>query len=183
MTGRNGSGGNDPYAREIARQAREQEKARKAAEAEAKRKAREKKLAYEVARAQEAVDLTYVVENDAEQLSNLLRTAVLHGSPLTFDRLKQQFRPAAFVPPKGKSKAIRQPQWEEYEPEPPRGLLGALGFGRKGYDTEVESAREGSTADLGDRCGHAAWRAGVVMAISYSTGVSRPSEVCRRRRW
>lgn len=37
-------------------------------------------------------------------------------------------------------------------------------------------------AGSGDRCGHAAWRAGVVMTVSNSTGVSRPSEVCLRRR-
>ncbi|MFF7338814.1 restriction endonuclease [Streptomyces sp. NPDC008163] len=141
MAGRNGAGGNDPYAKERARQAREAEKARRAAEAEAKRKAREEKLAHETARAQEAVDRTYVVENDVEQLANLLRTAVLDGSPLTFDRLKQEFTPPVFSPPKGRTKAAPQPRWEEYEPEPPRGFLGALGFGRKGYDAEVESAR------------------------------------------
>ncbi|MFJ2095400.1 hypothetical protein ACIOEW_40195, partial [Streptomyces sp. NPDC087901] len=32
----------------------------------------------------------------------------------------------------------------------------------------------GSDAVLGDRFSHAAWRAGVVMTISNSTGVSRP---------
>lgn len=30
---------------------------------------------------------------------------------------------------------------------------------------------------------HAAWRAGVVMMISYSTGVNRPRAAWRRRRW
>ena len=44
-------------------------------------------------------------------------------------------------------------------------------------------AVEGSAARLGDRFGHAAGRAGVFMTVSYSTGVSRPSAVCRRRRW
>ncbi|MDX2604092.1 hypothetical protein PV379_43150 [Streptomyces caniscabiei] len=136
------AGGNDPYARELARQAREREKARKAAEAEAKRKAREAKLAYEAARAQEAVDRTSVAEHDAEQLSKLLRTAVVDGSPLTFERLKQKFIAAPFAQPKGRAKAVALPKWEEYEPEPPRGLLGALGFGRRGYDTEVEAARK-----------------------------------------
>ncbi|MFI6941952.1 restriction endonuclease [Streptomyces sp. NPDC050418] len=141
MAGRNGAGGSDPYARELARQAREQEKARRAAEAEAKRKAREEKLTYEAARAQEAVDRTYVLENDVEDLSTLLRTAVLDRKPLTFEKLKQKFIPTNFTPPKGRSKAAHQPRWEEYEPEPPRGLFGALGFGRKGYDAEVEAAR------------------------------------------
>ncbi|MFJ7786518.1 hypothetical protein ACIQY8_28240 [Streptomyces albidoflavus] len=64
MAGRSGVGGNDPYARERARQAREADKARKAAEAVAKRRAREEKLAYEAARAQDAVDRTYVLESD-----------------------------------------------------------------------------------------------------------------------
>ncbi|RSN14791.1 hypothetical protein DMH25_07535 [Streptomyces sp. WAC 01325] len=41
----------------------------------------------------------------------------------------------------------------------------------------------GSDAGSGDRFGHAAWRAGVVMTVSYSMGVSRPSEACLRRRW
>lgn len=41
----------------------------------------------------------------------------------------------------------------------------------------------GSDAGSGDRFGYAAWRAGVVMTVSNSTGVSRPSDVCRRRRW
>jgi restriction system protein len=136
------AGGNDPYARELARQAKERERARKAAEAEARRKAREEKLAYEAARTQEAADQTSVAENDAEQLSKLLRTAVLDGQALTFDRLKQEFVPSLFVPPKGRAKAAPLPRWEEYEPEAPRGLLGALGFGRRGYDAEVEAARK-----------------------------------------
>ncbi|MGW5064249.1 restriction endonuclease [Streptomyces sp. NPDC004096] len=136
------AGGNDPYARELARKSRERERARKAAEAEAKRKAREEKLRHEAARAQEAVDRTSVAENDAEQLSRLLRTAVLDAYPLTFERLSQEFTPSLFVPPKGRSKAAPLPRWEEYEPEPPRGLLGALGFGRRGYDAEVEAARQ-----------------------------------------
>ncbi|WP_237285525.1 restriction endonuclease [Streptomyces niveus] len=136
------AGGNDPYARELARQAREREKARKAAEAAAKRKAREEKLAYEAARAQEAVDRTSVSEHDAEQLAKLLRSSVLDGKPLTFDRLRQEFVPSPFIPPKGRIKAAPLPRWEEYEPEPPRGLLGALGFGRRGHDAEVESARK-----------------------------------------
>lgn len=42
---------------------------------------------------------------------------------------------------------------------------------------------EGSDAGSGDRFGHAAWRAGVVMTVSNSMGVSRPSEACLRRRW
>ncbi|MFM9368168.1 restriction endonuclease [Streptomyces sp. Da 82-17] len=142
MTSRSGAGRNDPYARELARQAKEQERARKAAEAEAKRKAREEKQAYEAGRAQEAVNRTYVVESDIEDLSTLLKTAVVDGSPLTFDRLRQQFTPKAFTPPKGRTKPVPQPRWEEYEPEEPRGLLGALGFGRKGYDAEVEAARK-----------------------------------------
>ncbi|MEU0761143.1 restriction endonuclease [Streptomyces microflavus] len=136
------AGRNDPYARELARQAREREKARKAAEAEAKRRARAEKLAYETGRAQEAVDRTSVVEHDAEQLAGLLRSSVLDGQPLTFERLKQRFDPPSFIPPKGTTKAAPLPRWEEYEPAPPRGLLGALGFGRRGHDAEVEVARK-----------------------------------------
>jgi restriction system protein len=136
------AGANDPHARELARQARERERAKKAAEAEAKRKAREEKLAYEAARAQEAVDRTSVVEHDVEQLSTLLRTAVLDARPLTFDRLRQEFVPKPFVPPVGRTRAVPAPRWEEYEPEPPRGLRGALGFGRRGYEAEVATARE-----------------------------------------
>ncbi|MFF1839312.1 restriction endonuclease [Streptomyces sp. NPDC058231] len=136
------AGGSDPYAREVARQAREQERARKAAEAAAKRRAREGKLAYEAARAQEAVDLTSVVEHDADQLSKVLRTALLDESRPTFDRLRQEYTPAPFVPPKAYAKAARIPMWEEFEPELPRGLLGALGFGRRGYEAEVEAARK-----------------------------------------
>ncbi|WP_256255142.1 restriction endonuclease [Streptomyces sp. cf124] len=83
-----------------------------------------------------------MAEHDAEQLSKLLRTAVVDGSPLTFERLKQKFIAAPFAQPKGRAKAVALPKWEEYEPEPPRGLLGALGFGRRGYDTEVEAARK-----------------------------------------
>ncbi len=49
----------------------------------------------------------------------------------------------------------------------------------------AEAAQEvlGSAAGSGDRFGHAAWRAGVVMTVSNSMGVSRPSEACLRRRW
>ncbi|WP_443071834.1 endonuclease domain-containing protein [Streptomyces sp. WMMC940] len=42
---------------------------------------------------------------------------------------------------------------------------------------------KGSDAGSGDRLSHAAWRAGVVMTVWNSTGVSRPSAACRRRRW
>ncbi|MEU7042823.1 restriction endonuclease [Streptomyces varsoviensis] len=136
------AGGSDSYARELARQVREREKAQKAAEAETKRKAREEKLAYETTRVQEAVDRTSVAEHDAERLTQVLRTAVVDSRPLTFERLRQEFVPAPFVPPKGRTKAARVPRWEEHEPEPPRGLLGALGFGRRGYDAEVEAARK-----------------------------------------
>jgi restriction system protein len=136
------AGVNDPYARELAQQVREQERARKAAEAETKRRAREEKVAYQTARAQEAVDRTSVTEHDVDQLSTLLRTAVMDGRPLTFDGLRQEFVPAPFIPPVGRTKAAPTPRWEEYEPEPPRGLRGALGFGRRGYEAEVEAARE-----------------------------------------
>ncbi|MGK5499996.1 restriction endonuclease [Streptomyces sp. URMC 125] len=83
-----------------------------------------------------------MAEHDAEQLAQLLRASVLDGQPLTFDRLRQKFVPSPFVPPKGRAKAAPLPRWEEYEPQPPRGLLGALGFGRRGYDAEVEAARK-----------------------------------------
>jgi hypothetical protein len=41
----------------------------------------------------------------------------------------------------------------------------------------------GTAARIGDRFGQAACVAGVVMMVSYSMGVNRPSEACRRRRW
>ncbi|MFJ7205250.1 restriction endonuclease [Streptomyces sp. NPDC098789] len=141
MASRTGAHGNDPYARELARQAKEHERARKAAELEAKRKAREEKIAYEAARAQEAVDRTSVAEHDAEQLATLLRAAVLDGRPLTFDALTQEFVPSAFAPT-GRTKPTREPRWSDFEPEPPRGLLGALGFGRRAYDADMEEARK-----------------------------------------
>ncbi len=53
----------------------------------------------------------------------------------------------------------------------------------KRTDKRTGEQVDGSDAGLGDRCGHAARRAGVVMTISNSTGVSRPSEACLRRRW
>jgi hypothetical protein len=49
--------------------------------------------------------------------------------------------------------------------------------------SSIARHKDGSDAGSGDRFGHAAWRAGAVMTISNSTGVSRPSEVCLRRRW
>ncbi|MEV0037124.1 hypothetical protein [Streptomyces sp. NPDC050804] len=88
------------------------------------------------------MDRTSVAEHDADQLAGLLRSSVLDGQPLTFERLKQVFVPSPFVPPKGSTKAAPLPRWEEYEPEAPRGLLGALGFGRRGHDAEVEAARK-----------------------------------------
>lgn len=59
---------------------------------------------------------------------------------------------------------------------------------RHGWSHQVPARRalernEGSGAGSGDRFGHAAWRAGVVMTVSNSTGVSRPSAACLRRRW
>ncbi|MFF7637463.1 hypothetical protein ACFZB9_30605 [Kitasatospora sp. NPDC008050] len=70
---------------------------RKAAEARAKQAEREQRAAYAVARAQEAVDLTSVAEDDAEKLRTLLVRSVQHASPLSFGALRQQFTPAAFV--------------------------------------------------------------------------------------
>ncbi|MFE7462677.1 restriction endonuclease [Streptomyces sp. NPDC057499] len=136
------AGGSDPYAREAARQAKEQERARKAAEAAAKRRAREEKLAYEAARMQEAADRTSVAEHDADQLSQVLRTALLEESRPTFDRLRQKYIPELFVPPKAYVKAAPAPAWQDFEPEPPRGLLNALGIGRRGYEAEVEAAQK-----------------------------------------
>ncbi|MFI0976769.1 restriction endonuclease [Streptomyces sp. NPDC021093] len=183
MASRSGAGGNDPYTRELARRAKEQEKARKAAEAEAKRKAREEKAAYEAARAQEAIDRTYVVENDVEQLSSLLRTAVLDGSALTFDRLKQQFTPTPFIPPRKRTKAVPLPRWEEYEPEPPRGLLGALGFGRKGYDAEVEAARERFDRALRDHARDERKRAEKLAGARARHGEQNQQEAIRIDEW
>ncbi|MEU1307287.1 restriction endonuclease [Streptomyces cinnamoneus] len=119
--------------------------------AEAKRKAREEKLAYEAARAQDAVDRTSVVGHDAEQLSSLLRTAVVDSRPLTFDSLRQEFTPSVFAPKAALSRETPTPRWEEYEPTPPRGLLGALGFGRRAYDAEVEAARKRYDSALRDQ--------------------------------
>lgn len=141
MAGRSGPGGSDPYARERARLAKEQQRARRAAEAASKQKAHEEKQAHEAARAQEAVDRTSVAEHDAERLATLLRTAVVDHRPLTFDALRQEFMPAVFAPV-GRSKPRREPRWSEFEPEAPRGLWGALGFGRRTYDAEVEEARK-----------------------------------------
>ncbi|MEE1941441.1 restriction endonuclease [Streptomyces sp. TRM 70361] len=87
------------------------------------------------------MDRTSVTENDVEQLSTLLRTAVLKHRPLTFKNLRQKFTPTVFSPV-GIARATPAPRWEEYEPEPPRGFRGALGFGRRGYDAEMELARE-----------------------------------------
>ncbi|MFB0632834.1 hypothetical protein ACEPPI_36770, partial [Streptomyces sp. AB3(2024)] len=44
---------------------------------------------------------------------------------------------------------------------------------------EVADVVFGSDAGSGDRLSHAAWRAGVVMTVSNSTGVSRPRAACR----
>ena len=41
----------------------------------------------------------------------------------------------------------------------------------------------GTAARIGDRLGHAAWVAGVVMMVSYSMGVNLPRRAWRRRRW
>lgn len=57
-----------------------------------------------------------------------------------------------------------------------------LGHSRVQFHQGTFEAK-GSGASSGDRLGHAACRAGVVMTVSYSTGVSRPSAACRRRRW
>ncbi|MDJ0342642.1 restriction endonuclease [Streptomyces sp. H10-C2] len=142
MASRNGAGGNDPYARELARQAKERERERKAAEANAKRKVREDKLAYEATQVQKAVDRTSVTEHDAEQLSTLLRSAVLDSRPPAFERFRQVFVPSVFAPKATLSREMPVPRLEEYEPEPPRGLLGALGFKRRAYEADVEAARE-----------------------------------------
>ncbi|WP_405621162.1 hypothetical protein [Streptomyces sp. NBC_00076] len=55
-----------------------------------KRRTREEKLAYEVARAQEANTRTSLAEYEIEQLAGLLRSSVLEWQPLTFDRLRAQ---------------------------------------------------------------------------------------------
>ncbi|MDQ1013564.1 Helicase associated domain protein [Streptomyces afghaniensis] len=54
---------------------------------------------------------------------------------------------------------------------------------RAGMPPSPHLTENGSDAGSGDRFGHAAWRAGVVMTVSNSMGVSRPSEACLRRRW
>ena len=83
---------------------------------------------------------------------------------------KAQYRPcqspttSSTPPPSPASCLVNTTEWED---------LIAGGLVAICYITELEV---GSDAGLGDRFDHAAWRAGVVMTVSYSTGVSRPSE-------
>ncbi|MFI5753506.1 VOC family protein, partial [Streptomyces sp. NPDC051644] len=69
---------------------------------------------------------------------------------------------------------------EEFEIRPEPDRLPGLDFVRLDESKKVKSRLhldfrpDGSAAGLGDRFGHAARRAGVVMTVSYSTGVSRP---------
>ncbi|MFB6520821.1 restriction endonuclease [Streptomyces sp. NPDC056401] len=177
------AGGSDQYAREQARQAKEHERQKKAAEAEAKRKAREEKVAYEAARAQEAVDKTSVAEHDVEQLVGLLRAAVLDGRPLSFDSLRQHFVPAAFGPSKSRAKPVPLPRWGEYEPEPPRGWLGALGFGRRSYDAEVEAARKRFDEALRDHAREEHKRVGKLDAAQARHDERNQQEAARIEEW
>lgn len=177
------AGGSDEYARERARQARERERLRKAADAEAKRKAREEKAAYEAARAQEAVDRTSVAEHDVEQLAGLLRAAVLDGRPLSFDSLRQDFVPAVFAPSKSRTKPVPLPRWGEYEPEPPRGWLGALGFGRRSYDAEVEAARKRFDEALRDHAREEHKRVGKLDAAQARHDERNQQEAARIEEW
>ena len=48
---------------------------------------------------------------------------------------------------------------------------------------QTHEGAKGTAARTGDRLGHAAWLAVVVMMVSYSMGVNRPRASCRRRRW
>ncbi|MGW9070553.1 restriction endonuclease [Streptomyces yangpuensis] len=177
------AGGSDEYARERAREAKERERRRKAAETEAKRKAREERTAYEAARAQEAVDRTSVTEHDVEQLAGLLRAVVLDGRPLNFDGLKQHFVPAAFAPPKRRTKPVPLPRWGEYEPEAPRGWLGALGFGRRSYDAEVEAARKRFDEALRDHAREEHERVGMLDAAQARHDERNQLEAARIEEW
>lgn len=76
-----------------------------------------------------------------------------------------------------------------------RAIARHLGWGRHTVQRFARAARwqdavtgrrtrpSGSGAGSGVRFGHAAWMAGGVMTVSNSTGVSRPSAACLRRRW
>ncbi|MER8104885.1 restriction endonuclease [Kitasatospora sp. NPDC094016] len=125
------------------------ERERKATEARAKQAEREQRAAYAVARAQEAVDLTSVAEDDTEKLRTLLIRSVRHAARLSFSALRQQFTPTPFVPGK-LDRAVAAPRWEDFEPPARTGLLASLGFASRRYDAEVEESRQRFDRALGE---------------------------------
>ncbi|MFH9041653.1 restriction endonuclease [Streptomyces sp. NPDC017966] len=122
-------------------QARQAERARKAAEAAGKRREQERKAAYLEEQAEQAKVQTIGVEHEVEQLSQLLRDALVGDPPTTFEHRRRTHTPTV-LDERPWARPEPSPRWEDFAPPEPGGLGAVLGFGRKRYEAEVAKARE-----------------------------------------
>ncbi|WP_435595598.1 restriction endonuclease [Streptomyces albogriseolus] len=122
-------------------QARQAERARKTAEAASKRREQERKAAYLEQQAEQAKVQTIGVEHEVEQLSQLLRDALVGDPPTTFERRRRTHTPTV-LDERPWSRPEPSPRWEDFAPPEPGGLAAVLGIGRKRYEAQVAEARE-----------------------------------------
>lgn len=122
-------------------QARQAERARKAAEAAGKRQERDRRAAYQEQKAERARVQTIGVEHQVEELTELLRNALVGDPPTTFERRRKTHTPKA-LDERPWSRPESAPRWEDFAPPEPGGLGAVLGLGRKRHEAHVAEARE-----------------------------------------
>lgn len=122
-------------------QARQAERARKAAETASKQREQKRKAAYQEQQEEQAKVQTIGVEHEVEQLSQLLRGALVGDPPTTFERRRRTHTPTV-LDERPWSRPEPSPRWEDFAPPEPGGLGAVLGFGRKRHEAEVAEARE-----------------------------------------
>jgi restriction system protein len=122
-------------------QVRQAERARKTAEAASKRREQERKAAYLEQQAEQAKVQTIGVEHEVEQLSQLLRDALVGDPPTTFERRRRTHTPTV-LDERPWTRPEPSPRWEDFAPPEPGGLAAVLGIGRKRYEAQVAEARE-----------------------------------------
>jgi len=92
------------------------------------------------ARDEEAADKTAAVERQSAQLQDLLRSSLTRDPSVSLASLRRGDE----IPPLDLDQLavpIPAPQWEDFEPQPPRGLQRILG-GQQRYEAACEAARQ-----------------------------------------
>ncbi|MFE2289041.1 restriction endonuclease [Streptomyces sp. NPDC059443] len=125
--------------REQQRRQRELERQQRAVEAEHKRQERARQQEYTARQMQLASDHSLSVEQEADALRQLLRTALDSEPAVSFDGLRRVHHPKRFDTGRWPGPGPG-PKWEEFAPREPGALAGLFG-GRRRFEQQVAAER------------------------------------------